>query len=135
MSAWAVLQAPMFDGLAFDVGPLAQDVGGAAEVGVRRRHVAQALMVAGMGAIRTTLVETIAKRLLKGVAPRWEDRVIVTGLRRINWDDGKVEELCVMCQSASKRDPLSACNRDPLVRFSIPGDERTACEGWGVGRA
>ena len=50
----------MFDGLAFDVGPLAQDVGGAAEVGVRRRHVAQALVVAGMGAIRTTLEETIA---------------------------------------------------------------------------
>ena len=26
--AFAVLQAPMFDGLAFDAGPLAQDVGG-----------------------------------------------------------------------------------------------------------
>ena len=31
-----MLQAPMLDGLAFDVGPLAQDAGGSAEVGVRR---------------------------------------------------------------------------------------------------
>ena len=23
------------------------------------------------------------------------------------------------CQSASKRDPLSACNRDPLLRFGM----------------
>ena len=38
----------MFDGLAFDGGPLAQDIGGPAEVGVRRRHVAQALVVSGI---------------------------------------------------------------------------------------
>ena len=38
----------MFDGLPFDAGPLAQDVGGSAEVGVCRRHVAQALVVAGV---------------------------------------------------------------------------------------
>ena len=38
----------MFDGLPFDAGPLAQDVGGSAEVGVRRRHVLQALVVSGM---------------------------------------------------------------------------------------
>ena len=43
-----MLQAPMFEGLPFDVGPLAMDVGGPAEVGVRRRHVAQALVVAGV---------------------------------------------------------------------------------------
>ena len=43
-----MLQAPMFDGLPFDAGPLAQDVGGSAEVGVRRRHVLQALVVSGM---------------------------------------------------------------------------------------
>ena len=35
-----MLQAPMFDGLAFDVGPLAQDVGGSAEVGVH--HITEA---------------------------------------------------------------------------------------------
>jgi len=61
----------------------------------------EVLVRAGMGAIRTTLEETIAKRLLKGVVPRWEDRVIVTGLRKINWDDGKVEELCVTFEELS----------------------------------
>jgi len=38
----------MLDGLAFDVGPFTQDAGGSAELGVRRRHVAQALAVSGM---------------------------------------------------------------------------------------
>lgn len=38
----------MFDGLPFDVGSFTQDVGGSAEVGFRRRHVAQALMIAGV---------------------------------------------------------------------------------------
>jgi hypothetical protein len=31
---FAVLQAPMFDGLAFDVGPLAQDVGSTVRQGI-----------------------------------------------------------------------------------------------------
>jgi energy-coupling factor transporter ATP-binding protein EcfA2 len=61
----------------------------------------EALVKSGMGAVRTTLEETIVKRLLKGVIPRWEDRVIVTGLRKVNWDDGKVEELCVMFEELS----------------------------------
>lgn len=61
----------------------------------------EALVKSGMGAVRTTLEEIIVKRLLKGVVPRWEDRVIVTGLRRVNWDDAKVEELCVMFEELS----------------------------------
>ena len=38
------------------------------------------------------------------------------------------------CQSASKRDPLSACNRDPLVgsRMAVTDAPIAA---WGVGRA
>ena len=42
----AVLQAPMFDGLSFDPFALFDDVRRPAEVGVSRRHVVQALMVA-----------------------------------------------------------------------------------------
>ena len=61
----------------------------------------EALVKSGMGAVRTTLEEIIVKRLLKGVVPRWEDRVIVTGLRRVNWDYAKVEELCVMFEELS----------------------------------
>jgi hypothetical protein len=47
-----------------------------------------------MGALRRTIEETIAKKFLKGVIPRWEDRVIVTGLRNIAWDDNLAEQLC-----------------------------------------
>ena len=38
----------MLDGLAFDALPVGEDVFGAAEVGVRRGHVAQALVIAAM---------------------------------------------------------------------------------------
>ena len=41
-------QAPMFECLAFDAGTAAQDVGGAAEVGVGGRHILQALVIAGV---------------------------------------------------------------------------------------
>ena len=41
----AVLQAPMFDGDAVDAGALGEDRFIPAEVGVGRRHVAQALIV------------------------------------------------------------------------------------------
>ena len=43
-----MLQAPMFDGLAFDAFPFGQYLCGPAEVGIRRGHIAQALMVALM---------------------------------------------------------------------------------------
>ena len=41
----AVLQAPMFDGLSLDPFPSFDDGAGPAEVGVGRRHLAQALVV------------------------------------------------------------------------------------------
>ena len=41
-----MLQAPMFDGLLFDAGPLGEDLLVPAEVGVGGRHVAKAFMVA-----------------------------------------------------------------------------------------
>lgn len=64
----------------------------------RARHDA---ICKGMGALRRTIEETIAKRLLKGVIPRWEDRVIVTGLRKIAWDDALAEELCCVFEELS----------------------------------
>jgi hypothetical protein len=56
----------------------------------------------GMGALRRTVEETIAKRLLKGVIPRWSDRVIVTGLRKIVWDQTVVDDLCLIYEELSK---------------------------------
>src|SRR5208337_1109189 len=56
----------------------------------------------GMGALRRTIEEAVVKRLLKNVVPRWNDRVIVTGLRNVAWDDGLVEELCVIYEELSR---------------------------------
>jgi hypothetical protein len=64
----------------------------------RARHDA---ICKGMGALRRTIEETVAKRLLKGVIPRWEDRVIVTGLRKIAWDDDLAEQLCLLFEELS----------------------------------
>ena len=43
-----MLQASMLDGLAFDAVTVGQDGFGAAEVGVRRGHVVEALVIAAM---------------------------------------------------------------------------------------
>lgn len=56
----------------------------------------------GMGALRRTVEETVAKRVFKGVVPRWEDRVIVTGLARVKWDQGLVDELCRVFEELSR---------------------------------
>ncbi|HWT29459.1 MAG TPA: hypothetical protein VN240_00350 [Propylenella sp.] len=55
----------------------------------------------GMAALRRTIEETVVKRLFKGVVPRWEDRVIVTGLRNVNWDNQEVERLCTVFEELS----------------------------------
>lgn len=56
---------------------------------------------AGMGALRRTIEETVVKRVFKGVVPRWEDRVIVTGLRNVNWDNDEIEKLCTVFEELS----------------------------------
>jgi energy-coupling factor transporter ATP-binding protein EcfA2 len=65
----------------------------------RARHDA---ICSGMGALRRTIEETIAKKLFKDVVPRWNDRVIVTGLRKVAWDDGLAEELVTVYEDLSK---------------------------------
>lgn len=64
----------------------------------RPRHDA---ICKGMGALRRTIEEAVVKRLLKNVVPRWSDRVIVTGLRNIAWDDGLVEQMCQFYEELS----------------------------------
>lgn len=58
-------------------------------------------IVKGMGALRRTIEETVVKRLFKGVVPRWSDRVIVTGLRRVSWDNALVDEMVDMYEDLS----------------------------------
>jgi hypothetical protein len=46
-----------------------------------------------MAALRRTVEELIPKFLLKGVVPRWSDRVIVGGLANVAWDDKLADEI------------------------------------------
>ena len=55
----------------------------------------------GMGARRRTIEETMAKRLFKGAVPRWEERIIVTKLPTINWDNSLADELCTTFEELS----------------------------------
>lgn len=55
----------------------------------------------GMGGLRRTVEEAVVKRLFKGVIPRWSDRVIVTGLKRVAWDDKLADEFVAVYEELS----------------------------------
>lgn len=61
----------------------------------------QDAIVKGMEALRRTIEETVVKRLFKGAVPRWQDRVIVTKLTAINWDNALIDELVEMYEELS----------------------------------
>ena len=46
-----------------------------------------------MGELRRTVEEIIPHHLLKQVVNRWSDRIIVTGLKKVNWDDDLVADI------------------------------------------
>lgn len=47
----------------------------------------------GMGELRRTIEEIIPHHLLKQVVNRWTDRIIVTGLKKVHWDDGLIADI------------------------------------------
>lgn len=51
------------------------------------------LIQRGMGELRRTVEEIIPHFLLKQVVNRWTDRIIVTGLKKVNWDDGLITDI------------------------------------------
>ncbi|MDE0507894.1 MAG: AAA family ATPase, partial [Gammaproteobacteria bacterium] len=51
------------------------------------------LIQRGMGELRRTVEEIVPHHLLKQVVNRWSDRIIVTGLKKINWDDNLVADI------------------------------------------
>lgn len=57
----------------------------------------------GMGALRTTLEETVVRKIFKDAVPRWSDQVRVTTLRRVNWDNTRVDEVCDLYEDLSRR--------------------------------
>jgi len=60
-----------------------------ASVGSKRLELIQR----GMGELRRTIEEIVPHHLLKQVVTRWSDRIMVTGLKKIGWDDGLVSEM------------------------------------------
>ena len=83
----AVLQAPIFDGLSFDPFALLDDGLCPAEVGIGRRNVVQALVVALMVVMfdeRLTLDQPIQCPLRVG----WKKRIFCLSCSsRINWNE------------------------------------------------
>jgi energy-coupling factor transporter ATP-binding protein EcfA2 len=51
------------------------------------------LIQRGMGELRRTAEEIVPHYFLKQVVNRWSDRIIVTGLKKIDWNDGFVSEI------------------------------------------
>jgi len=59
------------------------------------------LIQRGMGELRRTVEEIIPHYLLKQVVNRWTDRIIVTGLRKVNWDDGLIADIIAVYEELS----------------------------------
>lgn len=51
------------------------------------------LIQRGIAELRRTVEEIIPHYLLKQVVTRWTDRIIVTGLKKVNWDDGLIADI------------------------------------------
>lgn len=51
------------------------------------------LIQRGMAELRRTIEEIVPHFFLKQVVNRWTDRIIVTGLKNINWDNGLVADI------------------------------------------
>ena len=51
------------------------------------------LIQRGMGELRRTIEELVPYFLLKQVVNRWTDRIIVTGLKKVNWDARLIDEI------------------------------------------
>lgn len=51
------------------------------------------LIQRGMGELRRTIEEIVPHFLLKQVVNRWTDRIIVTGLKKVKWDDDLIADI------------------------------------------
>ena len=55
----------------------------------------------GLAELRRTIEEIVPTFLLKGIVNRWSDRIIVTGLKNINWDQKLVSDIINMYENLS----------------------------------
>ena len=61
----------------------------------------ESLIRQGAGQLRRTVEEIIPQFLFKEVVKRWTDRVIVTALKKINWDNALVDEIVEVFEACS----------------------------------
>ena len=54
-----------------------------------------------MAELRRTIEEIVPTFLLKGIVNRWSDRIIVTGLKNINWDPQLITDIISMYEDLS----------------------------------
>jgi hypothetical protein len=54
-----------------------------------------------MGELRRTVEEIVPYFFLKQVVNRWSDRIMVTALKRIDWNDGLVTDLIGVSEDIS----------------------------------
>jgi hypothetical protein len=63
---------------------------------------AQELLVRqGAGQLRRTVEEIVPQYLFKEVVRRWTDRVMITSLRKVNWDNALADEIVDVFESCS----------------------------------
>jgi hypothetical protein len=55
----------------------------------------------GAGQLRRTVEEIVPQYLFKEVVRRWTDRVVVTALKKVSWDNALVDELVEIFESCS----------------------------------
>ncbi|MER9570294.1 hypothetical protein NKI77_14155 [Mesorhizobium opportunistum] len=55
----------------------------------------------GAGQLRRTIEEVVPHLLLKQVVRRWDDRIMVTALRRVMWDQILIEEIIEVFEMCS----------------------------------
>ena len=61
----------------------------------------EAFVRQGAGQLRRTVEEVIPQYLLKEVVRRWTDRVMVTALKKINWDNALADEAIEIFEACS----------------------------------
>jgi hypothetical protein len=55
----------------------------------------------GAGQLRRTVEEIVPQYLFKEVVRRWTDRVMVTALKKVSWDNGLVDEIVEVFEACS----------------------------------
>jgi hypothetical protein len=59
------------------------------------------LIQRGLAELRRTIEEIIPTFVLKGIVNRWSDRIIVTGLKKINWNPQLIHDIVEMYETLS----------------------------------